>query len=308
MAERRKEIAEAVRHRVMSGLESGTMQPGTRLPSARKLGREFTADVRSVTAAYRRLETEGLVCRQPPSRFWFVAPTRLIGSAPAPGAEWLAGILAGALARGVAVPDFPDHVRRSVETLRLRALCLECNRDQEVWLRRELKESFGIQADTLDVADADDPEQCASAVRSADLLVTTAAHAAAALRLGRAFDKPSIVVSLREDLVQEIRRLLAAGPLYFVGTDPRFADKLRRLYAHDPGGENLRPITLGRDDPATIPAGAPAYVMRTARDLLGGPPPQVNALATMRAFSTDTSKELLGFMIRENVRAMSARA
>lgn len=307
MAERRAEIAEAVRHRVLSGLEAGSMRPGTRLPSARTLAAEFRADVRSVTAAFRRLETEGVVRRSPPSRSWFVAPAREIGGVPAPGTEWLTGMLAGALARGVAIPDFAEYVRRSVDTLRLRALCIECNRDQGEWLRRELKESFGLEADVLPIADAEEIERSGRAVRPADLLVTTAAHEECARTLSRTFGKPLIVVSLREDLVQEIERLLASGPLYFVGTDPRFADKLRRMYADHPSAANLRPIILGRDDPASIPPGAPAYVMRTARDLLAGPSLQVRALATLRAFSPDTARELLRFMIRENVLAASAR-
>lgn len=305
MASTREAIAEAVRQRVISGLHFGTLQPGQRLPSARALAEEFDADARSVTAAYRRLERDGLVVRRPPSRAYYLAATPSIGRVMALGEEWLAEVLVGALFRGVPIPDVADLLRCSLETLRLRAVCLECNQDQEQWLCRELQENFGLEATGMDLRGV---EERHAELRRADLLVTTAPHAAEVEALAGRLGKPCIVASLREDLTREIDRLLRHGPLYFVGTDRRFAAKLQRQYAGRPGADNLRVVVLGQDDPDTIPDGAPAYVLRTARDRLGGPPPQVRLLATLRAFSTETARAILRFMVRENLRAAAARS
>jgi hypothetical protein len=301
---RREAIAEAVRQRVISGLSFGTLRAGQRLPSARVLAREFDADPRSVLGALRRLEAEGLLVRRPPSRAYYLARRDGVGRITGPGDAWLTEVLLGALSRGVAVPLFADFVHRRVATLRLRAACLECNIDQQQWLCRELRESFGLETRPFEVARA---EEQADELARADLLVTTGAHGDQVRKLATRLDKPCVVASLRQDLTEEIRRLLRAGPLYFIGTDPRFAEKLRREFAGVPEGDHLRMVVLGQDDPGAIPPGAPAYVMRTARDVLGGPPSQVRTLPSLRAFSAETGRAILGFMVRENDRAAAAR-
>jgi hypothetical protein len=305
MIPRRDAISDTLRQRVLSALHFGTLSAGSRLPSARTLAAELRADPRVVTAAYRSLEAEGVVERRPPSRAYFVVETRPPAGAPAPTAEWLVEVFAGGLARGVPAPDFPEHARRSLETLRLRAACLECNRDQLVWLCRELHEDFGVVAAEVDVESARDDEPPPPALRSADLLVTTARHADAARRVGDRLGKPVVVAAMRPDLAAEIGRLLAEGPLYFVGTDPRFERKLRELYADAPAG-HLRVALAGRDDVAAIPDGSPAYVMRTARDVLGGVPPNLRPLSTLRAFSPETQRAILRWVLRANGAAARA--
>ena len=305
MTMRREAIAEAVRQRVISGLSFGTLREGQRLPSARTLSQEFDADPRSVLAALRRLAAEGLLVRRPPSRAYYLARPDGVGRITGPGDAWLTEVLLGALVRGVPVSRFADLIHTRVATLRLRAACLECNVDQQQWLCRELRESFGLESRSFDVTTAEDQ---ADELARADLLVTTATHADEIGALASRLGKVCIVATLRQDLRDEIQRLLQVGPLYFIGTDPHFADKLRREFAGTPEGDHLRTVVLGRDDPAAIPAGAPAYVMRTARDVLGGPPPQVRALPSLRAFSADTARAILGFIVRENGRAAAARA
>jgi DNA-binding transcriptional regulator YhcF (GntR family) len=303
---RRNDISDTLRQRVLSALHFGTLSAGRRLPSARILAAELKADPRVVMAAYRQLEDEGMVERRPPSRAYFVVETRPAAGALTPTAEWLVEVFAGSLARGVPAPDFPEHARRSLETLRLRAACVECNRDQLAWLCRELHEDYGILASDVDVESLSDDEPLPSTLRSADLLVTTARHADAVQRLGARLEKPVVVATLRPDLVAEIARLLAEGPLYFVGTDPRFERKLHQLYPDAPAG-HLRIVLVGRDDVDAIPEGSPAYVMRTARDLLGGVPSHLRPLSTLRAFAPETQREFLRFILRGNAAALGAR-
>jgi DNA-binding transcriptional regulator YhcF (GntR family) len=303
---RRNDISDTLRQRVLSALHFGTLSAGSRLPSARILAAELKADPRVVMAAYRQLEVEGMVERRPPSRAYFVVETRPAAGALTPTAEWLVEVFAGSLARGVPAPDFPEHARRSLETLRLRAACVECNRDQLVWLCRELHEDYGVLASEVDVASLSDDEPLPSALRSADLLVTTGRHADVVQRLGDRLEKSVVVATIRPDLAAEIARLLAEGPFYFVGTDPRFERKLHQLYRDAPAG-HLRIVLVGRDDVDAIPDGSPAYVMRTARDLLGGVPSHLRPLSTLRAFAPETQREFLRFILRGNAAVLGAR-
>jgi hypothetical protein len=236
-------------------------------------------------------------------------------------------MLAQGLERDVALPIFAEHARRAIETVRLRAACIECNTDQQVWLCRELAEDYGIEATAVEVdavaelvgsgtvddspyADAEPRERgtLPPELRRADILLTTAAHAPLAQALAERAGKVSVIVTQRADLTHELERLLARAPVYFVGTDPRFATKLRALFASWPNAEHVRPVILGVDDPAAIPDGAPAYVMRTARDRLGGVPPNVRVLSTRRVFSTDTRTQLLRHIVRANLQAAAAIA
>ena len=161
---RRADISATLRQRVLSAVHFRTLGPGRRLPSARTLAAELNADPRVILAAYRSLEREGLVERRPPSRSFFVAGGADDG-VPVPTEEWLVNVLIDGLERGVRAPDFPEHARRSLETLRLRAACVECNRDQLVWLTRELQEDYGVAATGVEVDALDDPDDLPAAVR-----------------------------------------------------------------------------------------------------------------------------------------------
>jgi DNA-binding transcriptional regulator YhcF (GntR family) len=304
---RRLEIADTLRQRVISARHFGTLPPDGRLPSARTLAAELEADARVIVAAYQVLEREGLVERRPRSRAFFATRPSLTGRASGL-TEWLVDVLSDGLSRDIALPAFPEYARRAVETLRLRAACVECNEDQRVWLCRELRDDYGVEATSLrpDALWRDD--EPAPELRRVDLLVTTPFHAAAVRAVADRLRTPWLAVTLRRDLLDEIARLLAAGPLYFVGTDPRFAEKVRQVYAALERPGHVRTVTLGEDDVSAIPRGAPAYVMRTARDRLGGVPPHVRALSTLRVFSEESRRELLRFIVKSNVASDAARA
>jgi hypothetical protein len=332
---KRRHVTEILRERVVSALRFGAIDHGTRLPSARTLAVELHADPRVVVAAYLTLEQEGLVERRPPSRAWYPRghATAATGSATTRSSDatdssavvspihtggpasidWLADVLAQSLERDLAVSAFAEYAWRATATLRLRALCIECNRDQLVWLCRELEEDYGIETSAMEVdalPTAVDRAHHAPELQRADLLVTTEDHADQVWSLARRLGRPCIVVKQRADLIREVEQLLAVGTVYFVGTDPRFAAKLRAHYAGRCDPAHVQPVLVAASDAAAdvsrIPARAPAYVMRTARDLLGGIPAQVRPLATLRAFSRDTRLEILRFMVRKNQAAMTA--
>ena len=303
---RREDVLVRLRQRLVNDLHFGRIAIGTRLPSARRLARELHADPRVVHSAYRQLEQEGLVRRRPGSRAFFAAR----GGAPgeiAPTAEWLVEILVQALAHGIPAPRIPEELRRSLATVALRAACVECTDDHIRWLCGEVSEDYGLASAPIDSTTIR-PEAPPAALLEADLWVTTASHASELAPLADRHRKPLVVVTLRQEIVSEVTRLLAAGPVWFVCTDPRCEAKLRALYETEAGGENVRAVVLDRHDPASIPAGAPAWLFRTARERLGGAPPHVRELPTFRLFSEESGRRLLSLVVRANRAASEAIA
>src|SRR5918992_2409216 len=111
MTERRAEITEAIRRRIVSGLHLGTLAYGDRLPSTRELSHDLEVTPRTVMAAYRDLEREGLVELRPRSGI-YVAATHGRGGMLTQLAGWVVEVLVQALMRNVPPIEFPERVRR----------------------------------------------------------------------------------------------------------------------------------------------------------------------------------------------------
>jgi DNA-binding transcriptional regulator YhcF (GntR family) len=304
---KRDDVIETLRQRVASGIHFGTLAINMRLPSARRLARELHADPRVIISAYMRLEREGLVKRRRGARGFFVAGLPSASDHLGASSMWMTEILERALTQGIQVPQLAEHVRRSLETVRLNAACIECNTDQLEWMCGELHVDYGIHSTPVEVSSLTASESRA-ALQRADLIVTTAAHANVVQRAAREVDRPCVVVTLRREIIKEVQRHLVAGPVHFICADVRYAKKLKQLYANEPGAENLRTIVLGKHDPAAIPAGAPVWVLRTARARLGAQFSRLHALPTHRLFSVETTRALLSFVLRANATAAGALA
>jgi DNA-binding transcriptional regulator YhcF (GntR family) len=304
MPDRRDEITDALRQRVVAGLHLAVLRPGERLPSVRDLSPEFDADPRVVLAAYRRLELEGLVEIRPRSGVFVAHHAVSRGELLPRTAAWVVDVLVQARSRGISPIDFPERVRRCLETVRVRAACIECNDDQMEGLCGELAKDYGMETYPVDTAalsaEAQPPE-----LRDADLLVTTPFHAPGVERLAKRLDKRCITVSLRPEFVAETTRLLTEGRVYFVGKDPRFESKLKAIFASTPGAENLRVLIVGRDDLSQIPENAPTYVMRAARDRLEELSLLARVIPAPRIFSDESARDLLSFVIGSNVAALA---
>ena len=145
------------------------------------------------------------------------------------------------------------------------------------------------------------------AVRRADLLVTTSFHAAEVQPIAKRLGKPLMMVSLRADFLAEVERILAHGSAYFVVADPRFATKLPRIFSSASGAANLRALVAGQDDLAQLPEAAPIYITQVARALLDEVALPEHVIPAMRAFSLDSARQLLTFIIKSNLAAVLAR-
>ncbi len=308
MNDRRLEIATSIRHRIMSGLHLGRLEPGARLPSTREIAEEFEVAPRTVMAAYRILEAEGLVELRQRSGI-YVALGRNTGVLLTQLAGWVTDVLLQARARDVAPIAFPERVRRCLETLRLRAACVAGNADQLDQICHELNDDYGIASEPLAPDQLARPGSDAQRVMArADLFVCTAAHAVETHWMAQRLGKTALTVTLRAELMAEITRQLARGPVYFVGTDPHFRDALALIFAPTGYGHHVRPIILREDDPDTIPDDAPTLVMRRAHEQLGDAPLARRVHPVRRVFSDAMARALLRFVIQANMAAMAARS
>lgn len=304
---RRGDLADGLRQRVRSGLHLGLLAPAQRLPSIRETAEEFGVNPRVVLAAYERLEDEGLVAVRARSGVYVAPAEAFEEGARAADPDWLVDLLVAGLARGVTGPDFPELLRRSVETLRLNAVVPECNDDQLWSMTDELSRDYGLAATGLDLDSYDAGAAIPGQLRRADVLVTTTGHAAQVRTIAERLGVPCIAVTMCSDLFAEVGRLLEREPVYFVVSDPRFAAKLHRSFASNPFAGRLRTLVEGRDPLDAIPSGSPFYVTRLTRRRLSGTPLLERGLPEARVFEAESASEIMSFVVRANLAAGAAR-
>ena len=309
MADRRDDIADTLRQRILSGLHLGTLRPGARLPSTREVAEEFDVAKRTVMSAYRSLEAEGLVELRERSGIFVAEGSGGETSMLTQLAGWVVEMLLDARAREIPPIGFPERIRRCLETLRLRAVCVAGNADQLEQICYELEHDYGIRSDSVEVAQLRAPDaESERALRQSDLLVSTALHATQVQPLARRLGKPTITVALRQELINDMTRLLAVGPMYLIGSDPRFREAVHAVLDPTGHGANLHVRIVGVDDLTDIVADAPVYIMGRAHRLLGESGLATRATPVRRVFSREMARELLTFIVRANIAAMSARA
>jgi hypothetical protein len=309
MTQQRDVFRQGLQRRVTSELHLGRLRPGERLASARQTARTAGTDYRQVVTALRGLERDGLVeirprggiyagCRSTPAR------ATLAGGVESAGfGDRLADFVLAELAGGLSVGAVAERLRRCLDTAGLRVACIECNGDQLDFLAQELRAGFGLesQAVEIDQLRRDPPV----AVRQAHLLVSTSFHAGEVRRCAARLRKAAVIVTLDPRRRADVTRRLARGPVYFIGTDPRWAVKARTIWAGEPGAERLRVLTLGRDALEDVPADAAVMLMPRARRLLAGTAWIERALPA-RGFSVETGRAIVSFLLSANAAAPGA--
>jgi hypothetical protein len=200
-------------------------------------------------------------------------------------------------------------MRRSLETRRVRAACIECNGDQLHLLCSELANDHGFISEPVEIDDLNDPSASPS-LRRADVLVTTIFHRHDVQSAAEALGKPCIAVALKSEIMEDVARRLSDGPVYYVATDHRYEDKLRRMLAPMGPIKNLHVLLIGRDDLGQIPPNAPTFVMTSARDYVlshyGSAAGPGQPIHPARHFADGAARELLAFLIRANMVALAA--
>ena len=176
--------------------------------------------------------------------------------------------------------------------------------DQEYGLCRELRDDFGLEADGVMADELTSGGAPPLAVRRADLLLTTEAHAAALGKIGADLKKPVIVIAVRPDLILGEWALLLRQPVYAIVATAAFGNMLRSFFSGVPGVKNLRVLVLGKDDLSVIPDDAPTYITQGVKVQVGSMKLPGRVLPTARTISTETAREILDFIVRSNVEAM----
>ncbi|MGH9456030.1 MAG: GntR family transcriptional regulator [Thermoanaerobaculia bacterium] len=294
-------MTDLIRQRIVAGEHLGALRPGQRLPGIRTWAAELDADPRVVLRAYGALEREGLVEVRRRSGV-YLSPAA--GSRDG-GLPWLAefavGVLAEALQRGMSPVAFLDELKRLIGSVRLHAVCVECNADQMTGLCGELGDDYGFLTTPVEIAQLASRE-AGDAIRRARVVVTTHFHASEVQPVAAALGKRLITISLRPEFLGEIERLAGLGLVYFIARDPRFAEKLLRMMRVGGRSAGLRVLIAGEDDPGVVPPGAPLYVTRAARAVLRDLPNGMRIVPSPRVFSNESIREILAFVLAANGR------
>lgn len=300
--ERTRAIADTLRQRLEAAVHLGTLGPGDRLASVRDVSAEFRTGPRLVLAAYRRLADEGLVEMRARSGVFVRGSPRTDDPLPdVPG--WLVDVFLRGLARGIAPTELRRQARLCLDTVRVRAACLECNDDQLYALCGQLRDDYGYHATPVDL-DALTPAQRLARATDVDVIVTTKFHATEAERLGQRARRPVVIATLDAVFVTHVERMLAQGPVWWACTDARFAAKLPRMFP----GSSVRPIVLGRDPLDVVPPGALVYATRAAARCLPAGWHGGNVSTVTRAFSADTARALVTLRVRRSLETADAAA
>lgn len=298
-------LVDTLRGRVLRGLQAGALVPGNRLPPSREIANEFAVDYRLVIAAYKALAEEGLVELRPRGGVYVAGRGASSRGVPPLPESWLVDVLTTGLAREIPAPELHEWLRRALETLRLRIVAVASTEDQCSTICRELRDDFGVEADGLVADEMRNADVPALALRRADLIVTTVAHAQRTEALAASLRKPVIVVSVRPEFLGGEWGLLLRRPVYAIVATEEAGEMLRRFYGGVPGIENLRLLVLDRDDLTLIPGGAPTYVTQRVRAQLGDRRIGGRVLPATRIISNDSARSILAFIVRANIEAMS---
>jgi len=160
-------------------IESGRMQPGTRLPPVRELGAALRVNPNTIRAVYRRLADAGYVIGR------HGAGTRVVDRPPVRrGAEALAGIVAETLRRAAALGFSPDEVAQATFTAaterkrpgpHVRVLFAECTTADANVDAERIIEAFPERVEVIPVLLDELPERLDR--YHYDLVATTTFHA-----------------------------------------------------------------------------------------------------------------------------------
>jgi hypothetical protein len=276
-------------------LSTGVLEHGDRLPSVRELSDELHADPRVILTAYQQLMEEGLVEIRSRSGVFAIGAFTPAGNALTVPRRWMLETLMGAIARDIPPLRLADHIRTALVSRRARAAVVECNEDQMLSMSGELRTYFGLNVIAIPL-DAISPTTFPDELRDVDLLVS-AGHTDVVARIASQIQKPYVIARARPSLIGRLARLLARGPVYFLVTDPRFGEKMRRIVAPMTHSENFHVLVVDRDDLRVIPPGAPTYVMRSAQPRLADKAHLGREIPPQRIFSDETSREILSHLL-----------
>jgi DNA-binding transcriptional regulator YhcF (GntR family) len=229
-----REISELLRRRIMADIHLGRLKPGDRLPSLRTVGNELGVSIRAAARAYMELQEEGLVTVRGRSGIYLVLP-QVADVSLDPPLDWYAEMLKDAWARRITVSQLAETLEQIVATP-IRAACVESTADHMEAFCGELADDFAL--DTTSVMITSEgvtvdgrPMSLVDALADVDFAVTTAFHAGDVQAAASVLNKPVVIVSMNDSMVESIERELKAQPVTIVADDPAFLHRFRETVA-----------------------------------------------------------------------------
>jgi DNA-binding transcriptional regulator YhcF (GntR family) len=217
-------VVDRLRERIVSGVYLGFWHPGERLPSIRAIADSESVDRKTVAAAYRRLENEGLVKVHARSGV-YLRPNRLPdGSGPLERLHrrWLETTYERASSLGLDSRTILRLVTAVAEVERQPVPVLECDAAQTETIAAELRQRLGINATTT-LLDADAID---SSIAAAPFIVSTPYHRGEIVK--RWPDRPFVEVTLAMETLRELKSRMEQGPLVIIVASDTIANKLSR--------------------------------------------------------------------------------
>jgi DNA-binding transcriptional regulator YhcF (GntR family) len=291
-----------MRRRVLSGVGSGSLRRGDRLPSARELAAEFDVDPRLVLAAYRVLAGEGLVEIRRRSGIYVAATPEVAGGPPVVAEGWIVDVLLQAIEHGIAAPRLGEWLRRCTTTRRLRAAVVAGTADHIEGIGGELREDFGVDTVPFSADVLEPPARIPPELATADFAVTPESYVEALRRILRPLGKPVISAGGRAEPDPEMRLALSRETVYVLVVDPRTSSIVTATAG--PDARNVRVLVVGPDDLRQIPDGSPVYLTRSARQRLGGTRVPGRQMPGIRLLSRTAGHEVLALVVDANLKAL----
>lgn len=242
-------VVDRLRERIVSGVYLGYWHPGERLPSIRTIADHENVDRKTVAAAYRRLEIEGLV--RVHARSGVYLRTARFPDAPGPlerlHRRWLETTYERAGALGLDSRTILRLITAVAETERQPIPVIECDLAQSETIANELRQRLGINA-TPTVLQAETTDLT---IPNAPLLITTPYHRSEVAQ--RWPGRPIVEVTLALEAMRELRARVEQGPVAIVVASETIARKLSRAVERGQlTNHSSRPFVVVAHHPAQV--------------------------------------------------------
>lgn len=216
-------VVDRLRERIVSGVYLGFWHAGQRLPSIRAIADSENVDRKTVAAAYRRLETEGLVRVHARSGV-YLRPFRLPdGAGPLERLykRWLENTYERANALGLDSRTILRLITAVADIERMALPVVECDEAQAETLAGELRQRLSLNAVPLVIGHS----AWEAALSDAPFVITTPYHRNEVA--ARASERPIVEVTLSVDAVREMN-VVGTGSMCLVVASSTIGQKISR--------------------------------------------------------------------------------
>ena len=294
-------------------IESGRLQPATRLPPVRELGAAMRVNPNTIRAVYRRLAEAGYVVGR------HGAGTRVVDRPPVRrGSDALAGIVAETLRRAAQLGFSPDEVAQATFTAasarrrpgqRVHLLFAECTTADATYDAEQIVEAFPDRVAVSGVLLEEIPERLDR--YHYDLVATTTFHAdeAHAIVGGRLPLVAMLVGPGYVDLVQEVASLPAGSKVGLVcGSERGVANVAEVLESSGATGVELIPAVAHTETELALVDRDADLVLLSREATALGLEARFSRPARLREWSYELDPAGLELLRRAVERVESARA